>query len=181
MAVQKSLSREPSFHYPINEKFYRYLSNETCYLTSTDDKTAISEEDIQTIVGICNEPEVFKLFGHIEKFKEGYTEEHARGFIQKAQEGWKNGEKFTFLIRNADGKIVAAADIKSNNVDDAEIGYWATAGYPGIMSNAVIALCNAAKKSGFKHLHTLVREENVKSIKVSINAGLIETGTVKKK
>jgi RimJ/RimL family protein N-acetyltransferase len=172
MELQDTISTVPNFDATVVETFKRYPDRETCTIISLDPKVIVSDEDINTITAICSEPRVFKLFAHIPKFANGYTTDHAKGFVASAQKGWQENTKFTFLVRNPEGRIVACLDIKSNNLDDSEIGYWASELYPGVMTNSVIKLCDIARKAGYKHLHALVRLENDKSKNVVKRAGL---------
>jgi RimJ/RimL family protein N-acetyltransferase len=121
---------------------------------------------------ICNEPRVFQLFIDIPRFKDGYTREHAKGFVESAKQGWEEDSKYTFFIKNPNDEIVACLDIKSSDINNGEIGYWASERYSGVMTNAVIKLLELAKKGGFYHLHALIKSENEKSAKVVTKAGL---------
>jgi RimJ/RimL family protein N-acetyltransferase len=177
----EKLSLLPDFGGKVSEFFKRYPDGERCELSSIDPSSTFTDYDVETISLICNEPLVFKLFAHLPGFKDGYTIEHALKFINNAKSNWNENKKYVFIVRNSEGKIVACTDIKSNNLEDAEVGYWASANYPGVMANAVRTLFLVAKKAGYLHLHALIRPENEKSLKVAENAGMTLSGGVEEK
>lgn len=67
--------------------------------------------------------------------------------------------------------IKGAIDIKSNDNDDAKVGYWCSADTPGFMSNVLIKLCQPAKKSRYTQLFALTDTYNFKSQVVLKRAG----------
>ena len=100
-----------------------------------------------------------------------YTDEDAKNWINISNKGWQENAIFTYLIRNDEGRVAGAIDIKSNNLDRAEIGYWADDNQPGFITNANVVLGKIAKKAGYKKLFGLVKPENDKSKKVLKRAG----------
>jgi RimJ/RimL family protein N-acetyltransferase len=117
-----------------------------------------------------------------DKFKgKPYTLENAKGFIKWAKDGWQRNKWFVFLIKNPKGQIVGAIDIKSNNLNSAEIGYWVDVKTPGVMTNLVIALCEIAKDAGYKSLYGLTVLENDRSQKLLLRAGFKNEGQIEEK
>jgi len=123
------------------------------------------------IVSICNEPEVYgwlfrEVLGGLV-----YPPEKARGWLSWAADGWRANSHFCFAVTDESGGIVAACDIKSSDPDGAEIGYWASALHRGVMTNAVDAMCRAARQAGFRSLMAWVRHGNIRSLAVLARVG----------
>jgi RimJ/RimL family protein N-acetyltransferase len=102
-----------------------------------------------------------------------YTDKDARGFIDWLKGGWKNQTHFVFIVRKSGSEIIGAIDIKSANLERAEVGYWADENYRGFMTNTVKQLCLLAKDVGFVKLFADVRTDNNKSIGVLERAGFV--------
>ena len=135
----------------------------------------MKKEDIEKIVEICNRPGTYDfLFSKIFKGR-AYTEADAKWFLNFVKEGWENQTNFVFIIRKSDSEIIGVIDIKSANLDRAEIGYWADENYSGFMTNTVNELLSLAKEGGFKKLFAGVLARNDKSIKVLERSGFIRT------
>lgn len=169
----------PKFYLPIREKIERYPDGEICMLMSLDDSHEIAKDDIKRITSICSEDLVYKtLFKDIEKFSNGYVEEHAKGFVEFAKDGWRTNSSFVFLIRDAQNTILAAIDIKTNNREAGEVGYWATSEKPGVMTAGLKKLIEIARNAGYKKLFALVKITNSKSSALIIRAGFKFVGEV---
>jgi RimJ/RimL family protein N-acetyltransferase len=100
-----------------------------------------------------------------------YTLNDAQGFITWAKQGWQEQTHFVFLLMQRTGSVVGAADIKSNQLQAAEIGYWLSAECPGVMTHAVIELSQIARQAGYQSLYARVKERNAQSIGVLARAG----------
>jgi len=163
MDTESKIAQRPIFDEPISINFEKYDTKDVYTLISVDQSRVLSEPDIETITEICNQPLVYDFLFR-EKFKgRKYEYKDAEGFVKWAQEGWKNKTYFVFIIRNDKGEIVACSDIKSPNLDSAEIGYWASDKSSGVMTNAVKSLIGVAQKAGYKSLFGLVKPTNDKS------------------
>lgn len=92
-------------------------------------------------------------------------------WLSWASQGWRANTHFCFAVTDDSGAIAAACDIKSRDPDGAEIGYWASARHRGVMTNAVSAMCEAARQAGFRSLMARVRHENSRSQAVLARAG----------
>jgi len=66
--------------------------------------------------------------------------------------------------------VVAACDIKSNALN-AEIGYWSSQAHRGVMTNALVAMCDMAAGAGFVALFARTKTGNVRSEAVLKRAG----------
>lgn len=169
----------PIFDPPISINFEKYNTKDVCTLISLDQSCVLSEHDIETIIEICNQLLVYDFLFR-EKFAgRKYEHKDAEGFLKWAQEGWGNKTHFVFLVRNEKGEIVACCDIKSPNLDSAEIGYCASDKSPGIMTNAVNSLVDIAQKAGYKSLFGLVKPTNDKSSGVLSRNKFENIGVVK--
>ena len=171
----------PFFGLPLHRPVARFYDQGQCELQSVDESIPATNEDVQALVAACNEPLIYhRLF---QKRLDGrpYSSEDAERFFAWAHEGWKSGEWFIFLIRDPQHKIVGAVDIKSSHLDAAEIGYWASATSPGIMTNAIIRLCELAKEAGYQQLVALIAPDNEKSMRVVTRAGFDRVDDVTRK
>ncbi len=175
------VNEQPHFVIPVHVEFERFSSGEICVLESIDGKKLYDNSDFGEIASICNQKLVYD-FLFKEKLKDRpYTQEDAKDFISWAQEGWRRNEYFVFLIRNSRNKIMAAVDIKSNDIKSAEIGYWSSSDTPGIMTNAVTILCTVAMQAGFGELYGLTVPNNIRSQNVLSRAGFKNEGNFKQK
>ena len=125
---------------------------------------------IQSIIDVCNEPLVYSLFQ--ERLNGApYTHHDALDFYNWGIRGWKNNTHFLFIATDKKGRATAACDIKSANVNAAEIGYWSSAHHRGSTTNAVNLMIQAGFQAGFQCLYALVRPENTASARVLIRVG----------
>lgn len=154
------------FKPPLNVEVTNFKTSEIWQMFSVDSTFVAKNEDLERIKTICNEPLVYKWLFKENLRNKPYTLEKAKGFIDWAHDGWNKQEYFVFLIKDIQGVIQAAIDVKSNNVDKAEVGYWASGDKPGIMTNVVKILCDLAKQAGYKGLFSDVQVTNEKSGKV---------------
>ncbi|MEM7601228.1 MAG: GNAT family protein [Verrucomicrobiota bacterium] len=135
-----------------------------------------SQAQFDRIISICNESVVFSsLFS--EMFPEGrYPESAAQEFVRWSKEGWEKGTHFVFATVDSDGLVVSTSDIKSNQRDDAEIGYLCSAAHSGVMTNSVSAMLNLAVEAGFRSFIAHVRAHNVASQRVLKRVGFRRVG-----
>lgn len=162
------------FEQNVKREIANFLTGEKYEMLGGQEMT-FTEEDIKKIVEICNQPSVYaNLFSKMCDGKP-YSEENAKWFINFVKEGWAKQTNFVFIIRKLDSEIIGAIDIKSANLDRAEIGYWADENYSGFMTNTVNELLSVAKEVGFVKLFAGVLAGNDKSIKVLERSGFIRT------
>lgn len=119
-----------------------------------------SATQLDRIVSICNEPKVFKtLFS--DSFPDGeYPRSSAEDWISWAQSGWRDKSHFVFATVDDQGLVVAACDIKSADIRNAEIGYWASSHHRGVMTNSVSTMLDLARQAGFLYFYADVLERN---------------------
>ncbi len=145
----------------------RSAKNERTYDLVAADSVAFDDATLSQIVSVCNEPEihdnVFSAFLH----DKVYTKENAQTFANLVLDGWKTRTRFNWLIVH-EGSVVGTIGIKSL---EGEIGYWQSAGHPGVMTKAVRSICSLAKDAGFSTLWAYVKKTNVGSVKVLERAG----------
>lgn len=165
---------------PIKETILKFPTNEICQVYSVDDSFVPSNEDIKRLMDICSQELIYsRLFKS--KFKgESYTEDRAKGFFEWAKDGWREQKRFVFVVKNPRGQISCNMEIKSTDLKDAEIGYWASSDSPGLMTNAIRKLCEIAQNAGFKRLHALVNVDNNKSVGVITRTGFVGSESLDK-
>lgn len=144
---------------------------------------SVSDEDIRRIVEICNQDKVNRWVTRQHATGENgeYLTEDARQFVEFANEGWTTNSSFMYLIRDENNRVMGTIDIKSNNKDRAEIGYWTDTleDQGGYMTNAVLALSGSAKQAGFRRLYGFVEPHNDASRAVLERAGFVEDEVVR--
>lgn len=166
------------FETPQQLQLVNYKTGEVCELRSIDSSLQITDSQLNNIVKVCNEPLVFELLSKNLGISE-YALENAKQFIEWAHEGWDKQEWFVFLIFNANNEVVGAIDIKSNNLDDAEVGFWLSQNASGIITMAISKLSELARFAGFKKLVALVDPKNEKSKAALTRANYKNTGDIK--
>lgn len=135
------------------------------------DAVAPNPGRIEQVRAICNEKPVYDiLFSHIFGGKP-YTAESAAGFLDWAAKGWRERTHFIFLILDAAGNICGNVDVKSPDLDAAEIGYWAAATHAGIITPALGAVCAIARAAGYRSFFAYVVPHNGRSIRVLARNG----------
>ncbi|GLV54950.1 hypothetical protein KDH_17970 [Dictyobacter sp. S3.2.2.5] len=165
-----------NFFAPFRRIVLHFPDNQPYGLRSIDDSFPNPPELQQEIIAICNEPLLYNRLFRERLQGQPYNVENARYFFSWARDGWRNHGWFVFLILDPLDHVAAAIDIKSNNADEAEIGYWASSKSRGIMTNAVIALCESARSAGFRRLYAMVEPDNTQSIGVVTRAGFAAAG-----
>lgn len=86
-------------------------------------------------------------------------------------DGWRQNDKFIFLLLSPSGDVAAAIDIKSRNLDNAEIGYWASKSHRGCMTNTATELLNLARAAGYRGLFGRTKKGNKDSVGVLMRVG----------
>jgi RimJ/RimL family protein N-acetyltransferase len=168
------------FNTPISEEIVNFKTGEKCLLVSNENPDAFSNKDANKIVEICNQAAVYEFLFRAKLAGRPYEADDARKFIKWMAAGWKKQEWFVFLVRNSQGEIIAAIDIKSNDLESAEIGYWADQNFPGTISNAVNKLIDLAAKAGFKSLFATTKPNNARSQSVLLRNGFKNIGKTEK-
>ncbi|MBU4209846.1 GNAT family N-acetyltransferase [Patescibacteria group bacterium] len=165
---------------PIKEVITNHKTNEECFLVSNENGSKFTKADLTKITQICNQPLVYNfLFKY--KFKgRSYRINDAKKFIEWIVEGWTKQKWFVFFIRNSQNEIIGAIDIKSNNLELTEVGYWADYNHSGIITNATQTLIKLAKRVGYKKLYATTMPNNSRSQNVLTRNGFIRDGEMQK-
>lgn len=150
----------------LNGEEYRMLGGEAIVFTT---------EDLNDIVRVCSQENCYNAVFRRRLQGRPYTLANAISFANWVKEGWENHTHFAFIVRNQEGKFAGTLDIKSSNLERAEIGYWSDELQSGFMTNAVLQLIQASKNAGYKSLYARVKEENVRSAQVLLRADFVET------
>ncbi|MFW5719896.1 MAG: GNAT family N-acetyltransferase [Candidatus Dojkabacteria bacterium] len=153
-----------------------FHTKKTGTLIPLNNDAPITEADIARISSICDTPRVFDiLFAELDAFKgRRYLSSDAEYWVKKSRESWSKSESFVYLIRDEKENIVGTIDIKSTDLHNGEIGYWASENDPGWMTNALLELVKLAKNAGYMKVFGLVRTINDRSMKVLQRAGFTE-------
>jgi RimJ/RimL family protein N-acetyltransferase len=159
--------------YPVCLPVENFRNGKTWHMLSLDENLDVTNVDYQRIVKVCNETPVYEFLFRDRLAGNPYSLEIAHSFIQWANQGWREQTYFVFILKDETGKIMAAIDIKSDNLEQAEIGYWATSEQPGIMTNAVVNLIMLAKQAGYKKLIANTQAQNQRSQGVLIRSGFM--------
>ena len=171
-------SSPPHFPASLRRPVLRFPTQEPCTLEAVDDTVAWTPQDETTLVTICNQPLIYQRLFRKRLGDQPYSVDQAQSFRRWAQQGWRDRSWFVFLLRDSHDQIVGAIDIKSDTTEGAEIGYWASATSPGIITNAVLQLCEVAREAGYERLFALVAPDNVQSLGVVSRAGFVQTEDV---
>ena len=133
------------------------------YLFLRGDEVAADDARIAEVVAIANEPLVYGWLFKERCRGESYTADLAVDWLERIRDGWEKNSQFRFLVTDLQGRITAACDIRSAEPEGAEIGYWASAAHPGIMTNAVTAMIDCAWEAGYRSLTARVLLGNDRS------------------
>lgn len=172
------MNDKPTLQPPISVLVERFPLKETYTLQSVDESLKETQNDLEKLTEVSNEELVYNVIFKEKLNGEPYPQSKAQSFFDWGKEGWDKNEYFVFAIRDPRGEIVGNMDIKSANLESAEIGYLISKDHPGVMTNAVVALCDIAKNAGYKSLYGLTVSDNEKSQNVLLRAGFINLGPV---
>ncbi len=130
------------------------------------------DEAIDRIVSICSEAAIYEWLFRRPFGGRPYGSDDARQWLRWAREGWSSGAYFVFAVVGSDGLVAAACDIKSDEPMP-EIGYWCSQHHRGVMTNAVAAMCNLGRESGFRGFYARTKHGNVRSEAVLQRCGFL--------
>ena len=133
-----------------------------------------TEEFLDSVVKVCNETKIYDWLFRQRLHGAPYPKKDAERFKQWGTQGWQEGTHFLFIVLDR-GLAAAACDIKSADLNGAEIGYWASEKHRGIMTNAVRSMISAGFAAGFRRFYGRVRPGNAASAAVLIRAGFVPT------
>ena len=168
----------PGIPHPVRIAFPNARTGALYALESVDDATRFGREAAAQVAAVCDEPLIYeRLFRHR---LTGHPYDVANGlrFLTWAESHWRTGTAFIFVITHPIDGIVGALDIKSTDVDGAEIGYWLSARHSGVMTNAVRLMRDLAWAAGFRALFALTDPDNARSQAVLARAGFVHEGSM---
>ncbi len=158
-----------------------YKNRKTYTARSLDESLEVDQVLLESIRKVCNEERIYKFLFKDKLQNKPYSIENAESLIRWGKKGWTENTWFVFLIFNSENQLVGAMDIKSNNKDQAEIGYWLSKYASGVMSNAIARLTIYAEENGYKKLYGEILPTNYKSIKVLVRNGFDRMTLVQRK
>ena len=130
------------------------------YTLRRADEVEETQVRLNHLVSIGNEPKVYSWI-----FREifnglPYEEKNAKEFFAMGNEGWRKNEQFVFSLLDQDGNPAASIDIKTADLDYAEIGYLCSSAHRGVMTNTLLGLIDLAREAGFRKLFARTRKRN---------------------
>ena len=137
--------------------------------------------DAPVVTIACQDPEIPRWT----VVPQGYTERHAREFIEGTAVDLAGGRELALAIVDGDDRLLGALGISNFDWVDlkAEIGYWmaAESRRRGIGARATRMLAVWALSSlGLERLELLAHPENVASQRLAERAGFIREGTLRR-
>ena len=157
-------------HFPEKVTLKNHFNERKLHLTRADCISSVPTVRAR-VTSICNQSTVYRNLFQARLKGARYTLSDADEFLAWAAAGWKLRTHFVFFIVDDQFGIVGAIDIKSAELDDAEIGYWSDSNHPGNITNAVLAMIDAAIETGFIRFTAFVRHDNDNSSRVLERAG----------
>jgi len=139
------------------------------YTLVRGDSVEASKDNVERVRSICNEAAVYGILFQPVFKGTPYSSEKAESFLNWAAKGWAERSHFVFLVLDASREICGTVDIKSPELEGAEIGYWASEKHSGIITPAVVLLCEVARRAGYKSLYAFVLPANTCSLRVLTN------------
>jgi len=143
-------------------------------------KCPMGEKFITAISRVCNEEKIYNLLFKKMLKGEAYTRSDAEGFLNWARTGWEAQEHFVFFILDEMKSPVGCLDIKSNDKNNAEVGYWLGHESSGIMTSALEALCSYAKDNGYLNLYADCLKSNISSQNVLLRCSFAKSTQIDK-
>ena len=134
-----------------------------------------TDDFIDSVVSVCNEPQVYDWLFRERLEGKPYPPSDAGWFKEWGTQGWEDNTHYLFIVTDDKGRAAAACDIKSADLDAAEIGYWASGHHRGVMTNAVKAMVAAGFEAGFRRFYARVKPGNDASAAVLKRSGFIPT------
>ncbi len=134
-------------------------------------KLDASPKNLGDITAICIGELVYEWCFRTLCDGEPYPAKMASDWMSWGTEGWERETHFVYVVIDADGAVAAACDIKSADLERAEVGYWSSADHRGVMTNAVRAVIQLADDAGFRVLFADIHLDNRRSLAVIQRCG----------
>ena len=157
-------------HFPDKVTLKNHFNERKLHLTRADCISSAPSVRAR-VTSICNQSTVYRNLFQARLKGARYTLSDADEFLAWATAGWKLSTHFVFFIIDDQFGIVGAIDIKSAELNNAEVGYWADSNHPGNITNAVLAMIDSAIGTGFIRFTAFVRHDNDNSCRVLERAG----------
>lgn len=158
--------RLPLLH-PVSRKAYTLVRA---------DSLAQTETEMADLVSACNEPLIYHWLFAERLSGQPYTAAQASSFFTWMRRGWQEQTFFVFALLSPCGRLVGLLDIKSPDLDGAEVGYWLSARHGGLMTLALSALQILAGQAGYRSLYARIRPGNTRSQAVAVRLGWHDRG-----
>ncbi len=149
-------------HHPLSGKTYTLVCADALRQTP---------EEVADLIAACNEPLIYEWLFRERQAGQPYDRARAAGFYSWSSGGWQDGTHFVFALLSPCGRLVGMLDIKSTDLDAAEVGYWLRGAHGGLMSTALEALAAVAQRAGYRALYARVLPGNRRSLAVLERVG----------
>ncbi len=130
---------KPRFSPQLSVPLIHPLSGETYALVRADALRQTPDE-LADLIAACNEPPIYEWLFRERLAGQPYDRARAAGFHVWSREGWRDGTHFVFALLSPCGRLAGMLDIKSTDLEEAEVGYWLRSAYSGLMSATLDAL-----------------------------------------
>ena len=135
-----------------------------------------THDEVADLIAACNEPLIYEWLFRERLEGQPYTEAQAASFFDWMRSGWRGNAYFVFALLSPCGRLVGLLDIKSADLNSAEVGYWLSSRHRGLMGMALEALETLARHAGCCLLYARIRPGNGRSQAVVQRAGWTDTG-----
>ncbi|MGJ8657908.1 MAG: GNAT family N-acetyltransferase [Akkermansiaceae bacterium] len=160
----------PKFPNDISIPVRNHLTGSTYFLRRADEVEA-TDTMLERLIAISNEPKVYSWIFQERLKGQAYGMAMAKGFFKMGSDGWNNHEQFVFMLLTEDGHPAANIDIKTADINGAEIGYLSSNKHSGVMTNTVLAVAAIAREAGYTMLWARSLKDNIDSSRVLVRAG----------
>jgi RimJ/RimL family protein N-acetyltransferase len=166
----------PAIRHPVRVAFSNARTGALYALESVDDALRFGPHAAAQVAAVCAEPLIYARLFRDRLGGQPYDAANGLRFLTWAESHWRTGTAFVFVITHPFDGIIGALDIKSTDLDGAEIGYWLSARHSGVMTNAVTLMRDLAWAAGYRALFALTDPDNTRSQAVLTRVGFVEDG-----
>jgi RimJ/RimL family protein N-acetyltransferase len=134
--------------------------------------------DVPDVAVACRDPEIVRWTTQV---PEGYTEDHARGWIASTRAGWAKGSAELAITETGTDAVAGAVALIARESWVAEIGYWMAAPFRGrgLATRALGLVVDWGHGLGFVRLQLTTLPGNDASARVAAKAGFVEEGLLR--
>jgi len=153
----------------------RYPDGTLYSMQAIDDAFPITDRIIEDVYRNCAFGPAWRdIFYAL--FPNGYHPEHAREYLAKCQQGWREEKVFSYAIMSPAGDFAGTIDLKGNDPNETEVGYWCDPDHRGLMTNALNQLADTAAEAGYHKLTLYIADDNPASLGVARRCGFTHLG-----